>query len=183
MFSVPSSFAWFNPSWQLNTTEQLTHSLPCGMEKRIGGLKGRKLVGGDQDSLKSKSCAYKENKTRNSFAPSHQQQVTPTSPSRIKATWEDSCHHSKQPTFLLLPQISIAEHDVKQNGISLWSTGVSCPRFVQSQPFVHPQPTRWCSSRRSRKGLNSVLALLSNNERVPSLSTLFSAQIANIAPY
>jgi len=87
----------------------------------------------------------------------------------------------KTPSFLL-PQFYIAEHDVIRYGISLWSARVSCPSCVPSQVLVHPQPTRWWGGARSRRDLGSVQALLSNNENIPVLSALLSAQIQNIAP-
>ena len=37
--------SWFNASWQLSTTQPLTHSPHVRMEERIGRVKVRKLVG------------------------------------------------------------------------------------------------------------------------------------------
>jgi len=65
--------------------------------------------------------------------------------------------------FLLLPPTLYAEYDLKWHGTSLWSGGVSCPGRVPSQLLVHPQPPYWWGGVRSRKGLDSVQALLSSN--------------------
>lgn len=55
--------------------------------------------------------------------------------------------------FLLLPPALCAEHDAVWSEISLWSGGVSCPSYILSQLFVHPQPTRCQGAVRGRKGL------------------------------
>lgn len=41
----------------------------------------------------------------------------------------------------------------------------------------------WWDGVRRKKGLDTMWALLGSNENIPVLSTLFSAQIQNIAPY
>ena len=75
------------------------------------------------------------------------------------------------PPSFFFPQLYIAEHEVIRYGISLWSVGCipSCPVCVPSQLLVHPQPPRWWGGGRSRKGLDSVEALLSDNENIPAL--------------
>ena len=67
------------------------------------------------------------------------------------------------PPFLLLPPTFIAELDVIWYGISLWSVGVSCPSCVFSQLLEQPQAPHWQGSARSKKGIDSVQALLSHN--------------------
>lgn len=57
----------------------------------------------------------------------------------------------------------IAEHDAMWYGITLWSAGVCCPGCVPFQVLVQAQPDRWGGRVRSRKGLEAVQALLSNN--------------------
>jgi len=73
-------------------------------------------------------------------------------PSHVMVTWEDKSHYSKCAPFLhLSPDLYIAEHDIIQYGISLWSVGVSCPGCVPSHLLVHPQPTHWWESGRCRR--------------------------------
>jgi len=57
-------------------------------------------------------------------------------PARVTVTWEEKCHHSECPPFLILPRASYAEHDFIWYRISLWSVGVSCLGCVSSQPLV-----------------------------------------------
>lgn len=80
--------------------------------------------------------------------------------------------------FILLPDFT-AEHDVLEYGISLWPVGISCS---SSQLLVHPQSPPWLGEVRSRKGLDFVQVLLSNNKNISLSSTLFPAQILNTAP-
>ena len=81
-----------------------------------------------------------------------------------------------------LPSRFIAEHDVIWFGISLWSVGGQLSRLCPPRLLVHPQPARWWGGVRSRKGVDSVQALLSSNENIPELSTPFPAPIRNTAP-
>ena len=132
---------------------------------------------------------HKQSKTRNSFTTSHRQAGVQPSPGKQGSIMGNGYLGRQMPSlqmsppFLLLPPALYAEHDVIWYGISLWSVGVSSPSCVPSQLLVHPQPTHWWGGVRSRKGLDSVQALLSNKENIPVLSTLFPAQIQNIAPY
>ena len=64
----------------------------------------------------------------------------------------------------------------------LGQLGSAVPAVSPPQLLVPPQPPRWWGGVRSKKGLDSVQALLSNSENIPVLSTLFAAQIQNIAP-
>jgi len=84
---------------------------------------------------------------------------------------------TRPPTSSFFPQLFIAEHDVAWCGKTLWSFGVSYPSCVPSQLRVHAQSTYWWGGMRSRKGLDSVQSLLGNNNNIPVLSTLISAQI------
>ena len=84
-------------------------------------------------------------------------------PSHVTVIWEDKCHRSEFPPFILLPPAVYAECDIIWYGISLWSVGVNCPSCVPSQLFGHPQPPHWWGGVRSRNCLGSVSALLSSN--------------------
>jgi len=113
--------------------------------------------------------------------PSHLQESR--APSGVTVVWEDKRHHSQLPP---LPPSSLSftdEHDVLWCGISLWSAGVSCPGCVHSQLLLHPQPTHWWSTVRSRKGLHAVQTLLSSSTNIPRLATLFAAQTQSTASY
>ena len=60
-------------------------------------------------------------------------------PSCLMVTWEDKCHHSEHlPPSFFFPQVNIAEHDVIQYGISLWSAvlAVSPPNFLCTPSFL-----------------------------------------------
>lgn len=65
----------------------------------------------------------------------------------------------------------IAEQNVIWCGISLWSVGISSPSSVPSHLLVHHQPTHCWGEVRSRKGLDALWAVLSNNKNITGLST------------
>lgn len=80
------------------------------------------------------------------------------------------------PLFLLFSPAPSAEQGTIWYGMCLGSVGVSCSRYVPSQLPVNPK-FPWWGGMRSRRGLDSVLALLSINENIPVLPTLYPAQI------
>lgn len=79
----------------------------------------------------------------------------------MMVAWEDECHPSKCPTFLLPPALW-AEHYATGYGISLRPAGVSRPSFVSLQLLVYPQPSHQWGGVGSRNSLGFVSALLSN---------------------
>ena len=155
---------WFNPSWQLSTTQPLTHLPHSGIGERIRRIKVRKLMGCDKDSLIGKAKATHSSKAKQGIhlplpigrqVFSHLQESR--APSRVNGyLGRQNTMIPNVSSFLLLPPALHAEHDVIWSGISLWSAGDSCPGCVASQLLVHPQPPHWWGGVRSRKGLGAV---------------------------
>ena len=129
----------------------------------------------------------KQSKTRNSFTASHGQAGVQPSPGKQGSIMCNS-YLGRQvpslqmsPTSFFFPQLSM---------LSMMSYGLEYPfgQLGSAVPAVSP-PSSLCTPSllaggvRSRNGLDSVSALLSNNENIPELSTLFPAQIQNVAPY
>jgi len=136
---------------------------PGEMEERITKVRVRKLMSWDKDSLTEKAQAMHTSKAKqeiHSLLPIGRQVFAnlqkSRAPSYLGVIWEDKCHHSKFPSFLLFLPAFIAECDITWHGISLWWTGVSCPSCVLFQLLVHLQPTRWQDGVRSRGGLDSI---------------------------
>lgn len=78
-------------------------------------------------------------------------------------------HLPSLPSPNLCPMF-IAEHDIIQHGISIWSACVNSP--VLSQLLMHPQPTWWGGRVWKRENHDTVQALLSSSQSTSVLSTL-----------
>lgn len=78
---------------------------------------------------------------------------------------------------------ALEKHDVTWYGIFPWSVGVSCRRFVPSQPLGHPQPTHCGGQSKNREGLDAAQALLRNSWSTAVLSTLGWSRIYSTALY
>jgi len=133
---VPS---WFNPSQHLSSTPSWWDGV------WFARVKARKLLGWDKDNLISKAKAVHTSKAKqgiHSLFPigrqvsSHHQESR--TQSHVVATWEDKCHHSEHPPFLLPPTFYCWAWCMTWCGIFLWPVGVSCPTYVFSQLLVHP---------------------------------------------
>ena len=84
--------------------------------------------------------------------------------------WKTNTITSDVPSLLLLPPALYAEQDPIWFGISFWSVGVGCPSCVSSKTLVHPQCPHWWRGVRGKKGLGSVLVLLSSDKDISVLS-------------
>jgi len=133
------------------------------MGERIRRVKVWKLVRWDKESLTAKAKVAQARKAQqliHSLLPisrwvfSHFQESGASS--CVAVTWEDKCHHSEYPPFLLFTPTFIAERYIICYGISLWPVGVICPGSVPSQLLVQSQCTHCWGSVRSGKGLDSV---------------------------
>lgn len=97
----------------------------------------------DNDSLTDKAPAARASRAKEGIHSlllmgrqvfSHSQEIRATS--HTTATWENKCHHSECPPFILLPQLYMPY------GME-YCFVVSCPGCAHSQILVHPQPTCW----------------------------------------
>jgi len=85
-------------------------------------------------------CTSKSKQGINSPLPTGRHLQESRAPSPIVVTWEDKCHHSKHPPFLLLPPTLYAEQDSVWCGLSLGSVGSA---VVWTVPWVS-QGQLWC---------------------------------------
>lgn len=87
------------------------------------------------------------------------------------------------PFLKNLPLVVIAEHDVTGHGISLWSAAVTadlswlCPNSCP--PPAYSLRAQWVK----RESLDAGQVVLSSNQNIGVLPTLFLSQIQNTAPY
>lgn len=86
----------------------------------------------------------------------------------------------KVTLLLLLPPTLYAEQRAKWSGMSL---EVTCPGCVLSHLLVSPILSPLADEVGGRKGLGNAQFLLSSNENIPELPTLFPVQIQNTASY
>ena len=161
--------------------------------KTIRRVKLRKLVGWDRDSLIGKAkaiCTSKAKEGINSLLPITIRQVfihfrESWAPSCIKVTWEDKSHNSERPP---LPSSSPSFvrwawcHMAWNIPLVIWgqlSWAVSPPSFLCT-----PSPLTGEAVREAEK----ALALCKHSSAITKTSlcyqsTLFPAEIQNIAPY
>ena len=155
-----------NPCWQLSTTQPLAYCPPWWDGERTGRVKVRKLMGWDKDSLVGKAKAMHASKAKPEIRSllaisrqlfSHRQESR--APACLMVTWEDKCHHSKRPCVLssFLSFTCWTWHHMVWN-IPLVSWG----QLSQLCPLPALCATCWWGGGRSRKGLDSVWALLSS---------------------
>lgn len=92
-------------------------------------------------------------------------------PSHITVTWEDKCHHSLCPLLPFSTPILYTETHAIWSGTSPGSVWVTCPAV---SPPMYPRSLLQCGSKKSRQGLGSVQALLTNRKNCitsPEFST------------
>lgn len=106
--------------------------------------------------------------------------VNPTASfSHTSVVWTSSqvfyllCDLSNFIIRFLLSLDSYADCDTLWYGICLWSVGASCSSCVSVQLLGHLQPAHCWTGVKSRKELDSVWTLLSNNWNIHVLATLF----------
>lgn len=141
------------------------------------GFEVWKLVCWDRDSLtgQAKAVCNKQSR-RNSFTTSHElfsHFLESRAPSHPMLTWRANGSELLSSLRLICWAWGHMIWNVPLVG---WGRLSSC---VSSQIPVHPQSPHWGGWVKSRKGLDSVLALLSSSKTTPVLSTKFSAQIQN----
>lgn len=151
------SVLWFNLSWKISPMHPLCFLHQWDGEENQRSEKTHELSKDSSIGKAKTTHTSKAHQGSHSSLPMGRQVFSRPQKSRAPScrvvTLED--HHSEYPP--LPPSRSFyAEHDAVWYGIYHRSVGVSCPACVPSQLLAHPQPPRWRSSRRSRKGLETV---------------------------
>lgn len=169
------------------------HAATCSFLHQLDGerterVKGRKLVGWDKDKLIGKLKAVHTSRAKQGIIHCFPRAGRSSVMSRRAGLHQTQQLPGKTNTQTLniplssffLPALHV-ECDARC-GISHWSVETSCPCCVSSQLLVSPQLPHWQGGTRTRKGLGSLQALLTNNYNIPILSSLFPAQFQDTAP-
>lgn len=158
------------------------------MGEKTGRVKVRKLICWDTEILigeeklhmQAKQNLHMQGKQRNSFTVSHDQVFSQPqehrTPSCVAVAWEDNTISPNilflHPPLLQLYMLIMAPRGL---GYPLGQLGSAVSEVSQSNSLCTPSPLT--GGIRSRKGIKSTWVLLTDNEIISVLSTLFSTQI------
>ena len=152
----------------------------------MGRVKGRKRVGSGKESFRRK-------RETEGQKPTHKKEWGKASPRKPRDAKESNCSpptdrwpaspRARAAPAILHPPVLLLSTASRAVGYPFGELGADVPAVSPPSALGTPSLLAWRGSRRSRKALGAVQALLSTDSHAPGFSRLFSAQTQNIAPY
>ena len=181
--------SWFNPIWQLDTTQPLAHSPLGAIGDRTGRVELRKLVEWDKNGLIGKAKAAHASKAKqriHSLLPISRQVFRHLQQSRAPAhgtvTWEDRHQHSENPFLPPALHCWAWRHVAWDIPLVNWGQlSQPCPLPTSWAPPACSL-VGWCERQRMCWTLYKHCSAVTKTD-LQYQSTLFSVQSQNIASY